>query len=656
MNVEERIRVEGDGTITAFSGKVEFGQGVRTAFAQVVAEELDVPPERVRMVLGDTAVVPYDGGTYGSRSVAHEWPELRRAAAHARRMLLERAGARLGVSADDLTTEDGFVRIGDRRATYAELVRESPLVGPIPDDVTLRPRDRWRYVGKPAPRAEARDIVTGRARYVADVRLAGMLHGAIVRPAARGARVLGIDDDVAARAMPGVAGIVRDGDLLGVVAERAEQARAAADAIVVDWSIPDQPERATIDIPMRHEGNVDAAMATAAVTRAATYVLPPISNAPIGPSAAIADVRGDGATVYAATHRPFALRDGVARALGIPPERVRFIAQMSSGTYGRSSSYDAPLEAAVLSKHAGRPVHVQWTRAEEFALSPSRPEAVLEIAAGLDAGGGIVGWRYDEHTNVHTSQGLDPRTAAGSSGRNAIPPYRIPHSRVVLHMEPTPLRTANFRSLAAAENVFAIESFMDELAEATGQEPVAFRLRHLDDPRLRRVIEGVAMRAGWGRKLVERRGLGLACTLYHGTYVAQVAEVDVASSGKVRLLRMWCVVDPGIAVNPDGVRNQVEGGIQQAASWTILEELRHRHGRVVTTGWDSYPIATFRDAPEEIDVLVQGDADAPPTGVGEPGSVPTAAAIANAVYAACGARVRELPLSRERVRGAMAVG
>jgi len=264
----------------------------------------------------------------------------------------------------------------------------------------------------------------------------------------------------------------------------------------------------------------------------------------------------------------------------------------------------------------------------------------------------MVAWRYDEHTNVHTAAGPDPRVAAMTSGRNAVPPYTIPSARVVLFVEPTPLRTANFRSLAAAENVFAIESFVDELAHASQQDPLAFRLRHSGDPRLRRVMERVADVSGYGKKLPARRGHGFACTLYHGTYVAQVAEVEVAASGAVRVLRVWCVVDPGLVINPDGVRNQVEGGIQQSASWTLLEELRHKNGRVATTSWDTYPIATFRDAPESIAVLVEGDSGAPSTGVGEPGAVPTPAAIANAVFAACGARVRDVPLTPQRVRKA----
>ncbi len=301
-------------------------------------------------------------------------------------------------------------------------------------------------------------------------------------------------------------------------------------------------------------------------------------------------------------------------------------------------------------------MHLQWTREEEFSYSPSRPEVTLIVSGGLDAAGTIVAWKYDEHTaNVHTAGWFDPdpERAGGSQGRNAIPPYRIPHLNVVLHMEPTPLRTANFRSLAAAENVFAIESFIDELAHAAGQDPVAFRLRHLDDKRLRSTIEAVAARSGWGRAPIRGRGLGLACTVYHGTPCAQVADVEVSDDGRLRIVAVWAVIDPGFVINPEGVRNQVEGGIQQSASWTMFEELRHRDGRIAKTSWDTYPIATFRDAPERIDVLVAGDASQPSTGVGEPGAVPTAAAIANAVFAACGARVRQLPMRPERVQAAI---
>jgi len=650
--LEQRIRIERDGTVTAFSGKIDFGQGLRTAFAQIVADELDIAIERVKVVLGDTDQVPFDFGTFGSHSVAQETPLLRRAAAFARQELIGRASAKLGVVKEKLDTDAGAIVGGGKRLAYGDLLDSEPLAGAIPDRVTLMPEKRRKYSGRPRPRVEARDIVTGRATFVADIRLPAMARGAIARPPARGAKVRSVDDAVA-KTMPGVIAVVRQGDVVGVVAERDEQARAAAAALDVDWHV--QPvEGPTALVTMRSDAGVDERLRTAAVRLSETYVLPPIANAPIGPSAAVADVRGDRATMYVGTHRPFGVREQVAKMVGLPDRKVRVLPQITSGTYGRNSHADAAIEAAILSKGSGRPVLLQWTREEEFAWSPSRPEAVLEIAAGLDAEGHIVAWRYDEHTNVHTAAGLDPQILGVTSGRNAIAPYRGFPMSVRLHIEPTRLRTANFRSLAAAENVFAIESFVDELAAAAGQDPLAFRLRHIDDDRFRRVLERVAERSGWAERQSGRRGKGLACTVYHDTYIAQVAEVEVSLAGAVRLVRMWCVVDPGQTLNPEGVRNQVEGGIQQSASWTLKEELLHRDGRVVNTGWDTYPIATFRDAPESIEVVVEGDETAPPTGVGEPGAVPTAAAIANAVFAASGARLRSVPLTRERVRKAMA--
>jgi len=650
--LEQRIRVESDGSITALSGKIEFGQGIRTAFAQIVADELDVPIERVHVVLGDTDQVPFDFGTFGSHSVAQETPLLRKAAAFARHQLIERASAKLGLPVEQLETEAGIVVGGHKRVAYAELLDSEPLSGTIPTEVALMPEKRRRYAGRPIPHLEARDIVTGKATFIADVRLPGMARGVMVRPPTRGAKLRSLDDS-AARAMPGVIAVVRQGDVVGVVAEREEQARAAAGAVVAEWhAIP--VEGPTAEVPMRSDADVDARLRAASVRLAQTYVLPPIASAPIGPSAAVADVRGYGATMYVGTHRPFGVRDQIAKTLGLPEKKVRVLPQITSGTYGRNSSADAAVEAAILSKGSGRPVLLQWTREEEFAWSPSRPEAVLEISAGLDADGRIVAWRYDEHTNVHTAAGLDPQVLVVTSGRNAVPPYTGFPARVTLHIEPTRLRTANFRSLAASENVFAIESFMDELALLSGQDPLAFRLRHIEDDRFRVVVERVAERSGWHERPGARRGRGIACTEYHGTYVAQVAEVEVSLSGAVRLVKVWCVVDPGQTLNPEGVRNQIEGGIQQSASWTLKEELLHRDGRVMNTGWDTYPIATFRDAPESIEVFVEGDENAPPTGVGEPGAVPTAAAIANAVYAASGARLRSVPLTRERVRKAMA--
>lgn len=614
--LEQRIRLEADGRVTAFSGKVEFGQGIRTAFAKIVAAELGLPADRVNVVLGDTAQVPFDTGTFGSRSIAQDGEILRRAAALAKRLIAE----------------------------------GKPLEGPIPDDVPVS--------GAPLPedprRIEAPDIVTGRARFVADVRLEGMLRGAIARPPVRGARPASVDDR-AARAMPGVAMIVRDGDLVGVVAERQAQAVAAVQALEIDWAMPAASDDDTVTIPITEDAGVAAALAGSMTRVSAEYSMPYISNAPIGPSAAVADVRSDGATVYAGTQRPFGLRDEVAAAVALPGASVRVIPLLPSGTYGRNSLGDCAIEAARLSKACGHPVLLQWSREEEFAQGPARPACALDIEAGTDAAGSFTAWRYDEHTNAHGYGGtLDKTRAPFTSGRNAVPPYRVPHLAVTLHIEPSPLRTASFRSLAAAENVFAIESLVDEIAVARGEDPLALRLRNTHDPRLRAVLEAVAERSGWhDRPRGDGRGFGLACTLYaHGTYIAQVAEVTVAPNGRVRLGRFWCVIDPGRVIDPNGVRNQCEGAIVQSASWTLLEELKQRDGRVATTGWDTYPIATFRDAPAEIEIHIIGTAGEPPTGVGEPPGVPVAAAIANAVFAASGARVRELPITADRVRAA----
>jgi CO/xanthine dehydrogenase Mo-binding subunit len=336
--------------------------------------------------------------------------------------------------------------------------------------------------------------------------------------------------------------------------------------------------------------------------------------------------------LYVATQRPFGLRDEAAALLE---------------GHGRGNIADAALEAVRLSRAVERPVLVQWTRAEEFRLSAYRPTLEADVAAVLGQSGRIVGWRYAARTNPHLyGTGESPELMAMTAGRNAVPPYDLGSADVVVRVIPAAVRTAAFRSLAAAPNVFAIESFVDELAHASGQTPMAFRLRHVSDERLRRVLDVVRVRSRWdARPHGGGRGCGVACAIYHGTYVAQVVEVSVAASGRVHIERVWCAVDPGRLVHPDGARNQIEGGIQQAASWTLLEELQHRDGEVVTASWRDYPIATFRDAPREIDVVFTSEPQVPSTGTGEPGAVPTAAAIANAVFDACGARVRQLPVT-----------
>jgi CO/xanthine dehydrogenase Mo-binding subunit len=321
------------------------------------------------------------------------------------------------------------------------------------------------------------------------------------------------------------------------------------------------------------------------------------------------------------------------------------------GMYGRGNMNDAALEAVRLSRAVQRPVMVQWTRTEEFQRSPARPVLDARLEA-IMSDGTIVAWRSKIQTNLHAYVGTTapPRILELTSGRNAVPAYRIGQAAIVLEVVPASIRTGAYRSLASAPNVFAIESFIDELAHAASHDPIAFRLQHLDDPRLRGVLETVRERSGWDRRArVDGRGFGVACAIYHNTAVAQVAEVAIAASGAVRVEQVWCAVDAGRLVHPDGARNQIEGGIQQAASWTLLEALAVRDGAITTTGWREYPIATFRDAPSRIDVVFVATPDQPSSGTGEPGSVPTAAAIANAVFDACGVRVRRLPITPEAI-------
>ena len=655
VQVEERISIEPDGTVVARSGKVEYGQGIRTTFAKIVAEELAVPIAQIRVELGETDRVPWDFGTFGSLSVATDGKTLRNAAAYARTELLRRAGARFEVPTEELVASDGRVTSRDgRSATYQELVLESPVTGVVlPGFQGGRP---VVPIETSAPlRVEARDVVMGRARYVADVRLPNMLRGRVLSPPRAGAKLRALRDE-AARAIPGVVRVVREEDFVGVVAERDEQALLALGALEADWAASTEEPAAAVDLTLREDDGIAAAFASAARELTASFHVPHITHTPIGPSAAVADVRADGADVYAGTQRPFGLRDELAGLLSLSSESVRVHPMMASGTYGRNNMGDAAMDATRLSRASGRPVLVQWSRADEFRRGPNRPELDARIRAALDGRGRIVGWDYDVRTNPHTYGGafLPPQIMAMTSGRNAVPDYDVGSARVVLHVVPAKVRTGAFRSLAAAPNVFAIESFIDELAGFASIDPIEYRLMHVSDPRLRRVLETVRDRSGWlGRKSEPGHGFGVACSIYHGTYVAQVVEVTVEARSGVRLERVWAVADAGRLVHPDGGKNQIEGGIQQAASWTLLEELPHREGAVTASSFVDYPIARFADAPFEIDVAFTSDPGAPSSGLGEPGTVPTAAAIANAVFAATSARVRSLPLSAEAIRGAL---
>jgi nicotinate dehydrogenase subunit B len=646
--LEKRITITPDGSVVARSGKVEYGQGIRTGFARIVSEELGIPIERVSIELGETDTVPWDVGTFGSMSTAVDGASLRNAAIFARELLLERAGTRLGIATEALDLQDGAIRTSDGRAlTFAQLTEDRPLAGEVPAEAALR-----RGAAEAADvrlRLEALEIVTGVRRFPADVRLPGMLHGYVLHGPVIGARLESLDERNAG-AMPGVISIVRAGDVAGVVAKRGEQARAAADAMTATWAAPESPATEPIELTLRHDGDVDRTLAAAARTLKASYHVPHVAHAAICPSVAVADVRDGEVHLYVATQRPFGLKDEAAQVLGLPPETVHVHPQAMGGMFGRGGMNDAPLEAALLSRAVARPVLVQWTRQDEFRLSPARPLLDADIEAGLDASGRIVAWRSASRTNPFTyGTAASGRLLEQTSGRNAVPAYAIDDIDVSLSVRPGSIRTGAFRSLAAAPNIFAIESFMDELAALGGQDPIDFRLRHIDDPRLARVLETARRRSRWDARALSGRAMGVACAVYHGTYVAQVVEIALHQQDSIQMERVWCVVDAGRIVHPDGARNQLEGGIQQAASCALLEELQVE-GTVRTATWRDYPIARCSDAPYEIDVSFVGDPGVASTGIGEPGFVPTAAAIANAIYEATGQRLRRLPLTFRRAR------
>jgi CO/xanthine dehydrogenase Mo-binding subunit len=673
--IEERLRFERDGTVTALSGKMEYGQGLRAAYPRIVAEELGIDPERVSLVLGDTDRTPWDMGTFGSMSVEMDGRELRRAAAFARTLLIARAAERWGCPASGLEIGNGVVcRPSDGCAlTFGELAAAKPITGIVPDDVRLASPTPTCADSPSGP--DAVDLLTGRLEFAGDVRIPGMLFGAVLHASVQGATLRSIDR-AAAMALPGIVAIVEDAGLTAVVAERQDQIFAALTALKPDWGPPPARLSETTDTVLRGDADVETALASASTRLCERYSTPHIAGSPLGPSVGVADIRGDSAVIYGSTQAPFRLREVVARIAGLPVEHVHFRPKAMSGGFGRHGASDAAVEAARLSKAVGRPVLVQWGRADELRAGPNRPEMTAEIEAALDVTGRIVGWRSDVWTNPYTydaavraqdapsssKAGSGSRSGAWSSpsqmmammaGRNAIPPYDIGHATIALHVTPAKVRTGALRSLGAAPNVFAIESFVDELAAAAGQDPIAFRLAYSRDPRLRRVLEAVRERSGW-RSAARRPGLGVACVVYRQTYVAEVVEVAVTSRGAVTLERVWCAVDPGHVVHPDGARNQVEGAVQMAASWTLLEELPHRGGEVTGSTWTDYPIARSTDAPRSIDIVFTGDDRTPPSGLGEPPAVPMAPAIANAIFDARGARVRQLPIRPDAVLRALA--
>ena len=677
------------GEVTIRTGKVEYGQGIWTALAQIAAEELQVALARVRVAAVSTSTSPDEGVTAGSLSVQDSGSALRQACAQARDLLLAAAAAKLGVSSAALAVADGQIRTADGPTglSYWTVAQPGMLDRPADAPVPSRPPGQWSVAGRSAGRLDIPDKVTGRPRFLHDLVLPGMAYGRVVRPPARTARLTELADLDLGREVV----LVQDGSFLGVVAEADRAARRAAGRVAraARWrtvpSLPDADDLRgfLLSAPSQEETVVDQRDDTAAgpATRTLTaeFSRPFLAHASAAPSCAIARWDGGCVTVWCHSQGIFLLRDAIAAGLALAAGQVTVHYVQGAGVFGQNGADDVAMDAVLLARAVpGRPVRVQWTREDEMCWSPLGPAMLARLSAGLDAGGRVVTWRQDVWSNGfmgRPTMGGDPRLLAlthraggrpmppapdgqpanwmGAS-RNAVPGYDIPGVHVTRHrLLDMPVRTSSLRSLGAHLNVFAIESFMDELAAAAGADPVAFRLAHLTDPRARQVLTQAADMAGWevrGRR--DGTGYGAGVARYSGVagYCAAVAQAE-ADTG-IRVRRLWLAVDVGRVINPDGVSSQVEGGAVQSASWTLREQARFDRDTITSAGWDSYPVLRFTDTPQVMVHIVDapGEAEA---GAGEVAQRPVAGAIGNAVADAAGVRVRDLPLTRDRVAQAI---
>jgi nicotinate dehydrogenase subunit B len=699
------LAVAQDGGVTVFTSKVDLGTGTATALGQIVAEELDVPIGKIKMEIGDTTKTVDQGRTSASRTLFKAGPQMRQAAAAARQQLLKLASERLDTPVEQLRVTDGVVSVAGspgKRVTYGSLIggkrfnlaiKATGEGWDIEVATGIKPKDPkdYKIVGTSVPRFDLPPKFTGEFVYVQEVRVPGMLHGRVVRPPVINSAPSSVDEG-SIKHIPGVVKVVREGSFLGVVAETEWAAIQAARDLKVTWApppakFPDGEQEmynylnTTKSYVERNasKGNAEAALSQASKKIEATYRVPFQMHAMIGPSCAVADVRADSATIWSGSQAPFITRNGVARLLKLPEEKVHFIYREGSGCYGRLEPDDAPEDAALMSRAVGKPVRVQWMRQDENGWEPKGPPQLITIRAGLDAQGKFTAWDYLERTLPWTDARLSPMLASRQTGLlpkegvflgggGAIP-YDVENQKastlgIPWMLNPNPLRTCNLRAPYGPGRTFATESHIDELASAAGVDPVEFRLRYLggsDNQRVADVLRAAAKQAGWqprpspapasGGSVASGRGVALSGL--SGTVVAQVAEIEVdKTTGKVAVKKITVAHDCGLIVNPNGLRNQIEGNVVQGMSRALLEQVQFDSAGIKNLDWSSYPIVRFEDVPE-IDIVLIDHPTMPTLGAGEASTVAVMAVIANAIFDATGVRLREIPLTPERVLAAL---
>ena len=675
--VDAWIQVLEDGRVRVLTGKIELGQGIRVAIAQVAAEELNADPAQVEVRLAETDVTPNEGYTAGSRSIEQSAMSVRYAAAVAGDILLQRAADKLNIPKDRLALENGSVVSADGRSKmdFATILDGQQISDTVDRPVKLKRGDQRRWIGKPVPRNDIEGMVRGEGAYVQDLRFPDMVHARVVRPPRYGARLASVDESALRESVPGVIAVVVRGSFVGVIAEEEYQAERAMFSLRSNcqWSeAPRLPANRPLKEYLKGLSSEVEVVESAAVDFSngsvkASYFKPYVMHGSIGPSCAVARFADEQLQVWTHSQGVYPLRASLAALVEMPSGRIRVTGVPGSGCYGHNGADDVAGDAALLAiAHPGKPIRLQWSRDDEHAWEPYGSAMIMELEASLDDFGMIDQWRYELWSDTHSvrpsgdaanllaaqylENPYDPPAGGyfGGAYRNSQPAYAIPKVAITANRFRGPLRVSALRSLGAYANVFAIESFMDELAEEAGKNPVAFRLEHLADSRSRAVLEKVeemASRAEVG----SGEGIGFGFSQYKNSaaYCAVAAKVGLDEGGEPRVKRMWAAIDAGETINPDGLKNQTEGGMIQSASWTVKERVRFDENGIVSRDWGSYPILEFGDVPE-VEVAIIDRPDKPPLGAGEAAQSPAAAAIANALYRSSGRRIRDLPLIQRR--------
>ncbi len=702
QSLDSWLAISPEGLVTFYTSKVEIGTGTITALAQIVAEELDVPVDRIKMDSGDTSRTVEQGSTVGSRTIERAGPQVRQAAAAARQELLKLAAARLGAPVEKLTVQNGVINVAGNAAqkiSYGQLIGGKKFNVRItatgtgwdmkvaPEVKAKDPKD-YKIVGQPMKRFEIPTKLTGEHVYVHDLRIPGMLHGRVVRPPVVNTAPVSIDES-SVRGIPGFVKVVREGSFVGVVAKTQWAAIKAADALKVTWAkpttkLPANPDELFAYLrntkPARtqkavEKGNLNTGFSEAKKTYQASYRWPFQMHGMIGPSCSIADVQGDKVTIWSGPQGPFRTRGAVAALLKVPEQNVRVVYHEASGSYGRMSTDDGAEDAALMSRAAGAPVRVQWSRLDEHGWEPKGPAQFDEVKAAVDGDGKLIAWDFADYGQPWTASGAtlllaslqigmkpnNPGQSNGTQGGGEI--YSVPNQKIVAEhinwhfAEPIPLRTSNLRAPGDSARCFASESLMDDIAADLKVDPVEFRLRHLgSNKRGAECLQAAVDKALWQKRPSPApssgniaKGRGIAVTQRANAYIAAVADIEIdKSSGKVTVKRIVCAHDCGLMINPDGVKNQVEGNIIQGVSRALLEEVGFNAEGVTSLDWTTYPIIRFPDIPE-LDIVLINRPEMAPLGAGEGATIPIAAAIGNAIFDATGVRMREAPFTPKRV-------